>query len=122
MKSSSWIRGSLRTPLLSLSTGDTVAFIKTKLHHTAVGPTYWLMSVNKEIVYQVSEECFGHNLCRLVKTERPAHNQTYLDEQANSLLKNSVYRKYKKELAHLFVKRKKNDSICSPMSGLECIL
>jgi len=122
MKNSSWIRGSLRAPFLSLDTGDTVAIIKTKLHHTAVGPTYWLMSVRKEIVYQLSEECFGNNLYRLVKTERPAHNQTYLDELANSLLKNSTYRKSPKELAHLFVKRKKNDNDGPLMPRTKCVL
>jgi len=85
-KVSKWKRATLRQSFMKLPAGHAVLVIKTKVRHSTVGPTYWVMSCSTSVVYQIAESCGGPELRLMLKYEREAFNQHLIVEKANRLL------------------------------------
>lgn len=86
-----WNRCVLRTKLMKLPRGQVVAVSKTKLVHTSIGQTYWVMSLEHEVIYQVAEATFGRNLNQLLIRERLVKDQDLCRSFANILLTRGQY-------------------------------
>ena len=91
MDKSRWYRCTLRERFCSLPRGQVVAVCKSKLVHLALGQTYWLMSVENDVIYQVAGDLFGRNLNVLIKVERLVKDEALCRETANRLLSTGQY-------------------------------
>jgi len=102
-----WAFGILKSDFLSLPGGTTVLFRKTKLlHHSSIGITFWIMSVEHALSYQVAESYAGKNLHELVKRIKALDLSDHSKMNIycfRTLMKSSQYgSKLRKNVLHLF--------------------
>lgn len=76
---------------MQLPRGQTVAVIKSKLTHSSIGPTFWVLSLDYDVIYQVAELAYGRNLNQLIIKERPVKDQELCKTNANRLLSTGQY-------------------------------
>lgn len=90
-----WHRAVLKQRLLSLERGHVVAVIETKVKHTSIGRTFWLLSIEHELIYQIAESAYGPRLRGLVAIERPVKDNELCSGEAMRLLHLRNYKKPK---------------------------
>lgn len=88
---SGWYRCVLRQPLLKLPKGQVVAVAKSKLTHATITQTYWIMSIEYGLIYQVEGVLFGRNLNQLLTVQRPVKDANLCNRSATSLLTTGQY-------------------------------
>jgi hypothetical protein len=96
-----WHRVRLKQKFLSLPKDQIVAMIETKVKHTSIGRTFWLLSIEYGLIYQVAESAYGPRLRGLVAIERVAKDEELCSREANRLLKLRNYKKPKIKIRNL---------------------
>jgi hypothetical protein len=91
-----WFKARMKVDFLSLPKGKTVAVARSKLVHTSIGVTYWIMSFDHDVIYHVSESYGGRNLRQMLVIERPVKDETLCRAEAYRLLATSQYGKAKR--------------------------
>lgn len=86
-----WHRAVLRVRLLALPAGIPVAVARTRLTHTSIGQTFWVMSIDRETLYHVSESFGGKDLRALVRIERPVKDPELCTTAFHTLIRGSQY-------------------------------
>lgn len=76
---------------MQLPRGQVVAVIKSKLAHASIGSTFWILSTDYDVIYQVAESAYGRNLNQLIIKERPVKSQELCKINANRLLSTGQY-------------------------------
>jgi hypothetical protein len=99
----------MRQSLFDIDAGSAVAVARSKLVHTALGSTYWIMDPFNKIIYHVAGEAYGRDLYKLLKIERPAKDQEACSNLANELLEESQYRGERSQDIRKLLKRKNYD-------------
>jgi len=76
---------------MKLPRGQIVAVTKYKLVHKSITPTYWIMSIEYGLIYQVEGALFGRNLNQLLTVQRPVKDANLCNRSATSLLTTGQY-------------------------------
>lgn len=104
-----WHRAHMLKPLFDIEQGAVVAVTKSKLSHSSIGSTYWVMDPFSKVIYHVAASSFGRDLYKLLKIERPAKDQEACANLANELLEDSQYKGERARDIRKLLKRKNYD-------------
>lgn len=72
-----WQMGKLKEDLLSIKAGTKVVFRKSRVVHSSIGSTWWIMS--KRVAVQVAETYGGKNLINLISERRTLTRLSSID-------------------------------------------
>jgi len=88
-----WHHAVIREPFMQFKTGDEVIVTRCTFKHTSIGPTYWVMHRNDEIIIQVASSAFGTECFKLLRVVKPVPDDKQLKcrERMQHLLRDSVY-------------------------------